>query len=70
MQRFGRKYTFMGSVALACICMFVSIWDNMTSRKIMYCIGKALSGALWAVIYLYSSEMYPTKIRNLGSGKL
>jgi len=68
MEKIGRKYTFMGSIGIGCICMFVSIYENSVSRKIMYCIGKAVSASLWAVIYLYSSEMYPTKIRNLGSG--
>ncbi|KAL5260307.1 hypothetical protein ACHWQZ_G010436 [Mnemiopsis leidyi] len=68
MDKIGRKFTFMGSIGVGCVCMFVSIHDNPVSRKVMYCIGKAVSAALWAVIYLYSSEMYPTKIRNLGSG--
>lgn len=40
MERVGRKYTFMGSIGLGCVCMFVSIYDNSITRKIMYCIGK------------------------------
>jgi len=68
MEKVGRKFTFMISMGLACVVMLCSIYPDTTSRKIMYSVGKALSGTLWAVIYLYSAEMYPTKIRSLGSG--
>eukprot|EP00116_Pleurobrachia_bachei_P007435 sb/3467697/ len=68
MEKLGRKVTFMASLAFASACVMISAYDNKTSRKVMYGFGKALSGSLWAVIYLYSSEMYPTKIRSLGSG--
>ena len=44
MEKIGRKYTFMGSIGVGCVCMFVSIHDNAVSRKIMYCIGKVNLG--------------------------
>ena len=34
----------------------------------MFCIGKSLAGLLWAVIYIYTTEIYPTNVRGLGAG--
>ena len=58
----------MGALSLASVVMLISIYEDSTLRKVMYCIGRSLAGLLWGVIYIYTSEIYPTNVRGLGAG--
>ncbi|CAI8008238.1 Solute carrier family 22 member 15 [Geodia barretti] len=69
MERIGRKWTHGGLLMLAGICCaLAAIGLGESVRLVVALLGKCSVAASFSVVYLYSAELFPTEIRNLGLG--
>uniref|UniRef100_A0A3Q3SLY4 Solute carrier family 22 member 6 n=1 Tax=Mastacembelus armatus TaxID=205130 RepID=A0A3Q3SLY4_9TELE len=71
LDKIGRRYTQVGSLLLAGVCLGINIVvpkDRSIVRTVVAVIGKGFSSASFATIVLYSSELYPTVVRQNGMG--
>ncbi|XP_023652108.1 solute carrier family 22 member 7-like isoform X2 [Paramormyrops kingsleyae] len=71
LERIGRRYTEAGALLLAGICLAVNVFipkDKWIFRSIIAVLGKAGSSASFTTIFLYTSELYPTVVRQNGLG--
>ncbi|XP_054460868.1 solute carrier family 22 member 7-like [Anoplopoma fimbria] len=71
LDKIGRRRTEVGTLLMAGICLGINIViprDMSTVRTVVAVIGKGFSSASFATIVLYSSELYPTVIRQNGMG--
>lgn len=75
-NRFGRKPTtfcfFLGSTIAACGCLVSYIFTDGDSRDELingFSIAAVmLVGSAWGCVQIWTSELYPTVVRNLGYG--
>ena len=69
-DKLGRKYPYFFFLLAAGIsCVAITLFDNDNPKQqiyvvVMAMIGKFFASAAYATIYMYSSEMFPTSIRN------
>ncbi len=69
-DKLGRKYPyffFLLAAGISCLSITINIFDDDKQKifvVIMAMIGKFFASAAYATIYMYSSEMFPTSIRN------
>ncbi|XP_031727259.1 solute carrier family 22 member 7-like [Anarrhichthys ocellatus] len=71
LDKIGRRNTEVGTLLMAGVCLGINIVipkDMSTVRTVVAVIGKGFSSASFATIVLYSSELYPTVIRQNGMG--
>ncbi|XP_068583402.1 solute carrier family 22 member 7-like [Cebidichthys violaceus] len=71
LDKIGRRSTEVGTLLMAGVCLGINIVipkDMCTIRTVVAVIGKGFSSASFATIVLYSSELYPTVIRQNGMG--
>ncbi|XP_071361772.1 solute carrier family 22 member 7-like [Trachinotus anak] len=71
LDKIGRRRTETGSLLLAAVCLGINIVvpkDMSVVRTAVAIVGKGFSSASFATIVLYSSELYPTVIRQNGMG--
>ncbi|XP_040891103.1 solute carrier family 22 member 7-like [Toxotes jaculatrix] len=71
LDKIGRRSTQVGSLLLAAICLGINIVvpkDMSVARTVVAVIGKGFSSASFATVVLYSSELYPTVVRQNGMG--
>ncbi|XP_031561203.1 organic cation transporter protein-like [Actinia tenebrosa] len=71
MEKFGRRIPFIGYMflsALLCLSVLVIPGDNKTAVLAIAIIGRVLNSCCFNNVYLYTSELYPTVIRNVGIG--
>ncbi|XP_059189465.1 solute carrier family 22 member 7-like [Centropristis striata] len=71
LDKIGRRSTEVGALLLAGICLGINVVvpkDMPVARTVVAIIGKGFSSASFATIVLYSSELYPTVIRQNGMG--
>uniref|UniRef100_UPI0037E95692 solute carrier family 22 member 7-like n=1 Tax=Semicossyphus pulcher TaxID=241346 RepID=UPI0037E95692 len=67
----GRRSTEVGSLLLAAVSLGINIAvpkDMSVVRTVVAVIGKAFSSSSFATVVLYSSELYPTVVRQNGMG--
>ncbi|XP_068445520.1 solute carrier family 22 member 7-like [Clinocottus analis] len=71
LDKIGRRSTEVGSLLMAGICLGINIFIPQymsPARTVVAIIGKGFSSASFTTIVLYSSELYPTVIRQNGMG--
>ncbi|XP_071753129.2 solute carrier family 22 member 7-like [Centroberyx gerrardi] len=71
LDKIGRRRTEAGSLLLVGLCLAINIVipkDMSVIRTVVAVIGKGCSAASFATIVLYSSELYPTVVRQNGMG--
>ncbi|XP_073330496.1 solute carrier family 22 member 7-like [Pagrus major] len=71
LDKIGRRSTEVGALLLAAVCLGINIVvpkDMSVVRTVVAVIGKGFSSASFATIVLYSSELYPTVVRQNGMG--
>ncbi|XP_052009344.1 solute carrier family 22 member 7-like [Xyrauchen texanus] len=71
LDKIGRCKTEAGALLLAGISLMINIFlprDQWVGRTVVAILGKGLSSAAFATIILYSSELYPTVLRQNGMG--
>lgn len=73
-KRFGRKRPLLAYFSMASVCMvgagiaLAYLPHQVYLSSGLAVAGKFAMGGLFSVIFLYTSELYPTIIRNIGMG--
>ena len=68
-ERLGRKGTLVGFLVSCAICAyFFGQADNLTEILAWGCGMSFFNLGAWGVVYSYTPELYPTRIRAIGSG--
>lgn len=70
-QKFGRRVpfcVFMIIGGVACLLVLIVPKDEERFIRILAFIGRGFVTMSFSILYLYSSELYPTSIRNLAVG--
>ncbi|XP_077461814.1 solute carrier family 22 member 7-like [Stigmatopora argus] len=71
LNKIGRRVNQSGGLLLTALCLFcnVLIPSNMAAcQTAVSAVGKMFSEAAFTVLYLYTSELYPTVMRQNGFG--
>ncbi|KAI7805115.1 solute carrier family 22 member 7-like [Triplophysa rosa] len=71
LEKIGRRRTETGALLLAAISLMINIFiprDQQVGRTVVAVLGKGFSVVAFATIILYSSELYPTVLRQNGLG--
>lgn len=71
LDRIGRKPIMVGALGMATVCLGINIVipkDMTIVRTVVAVVGKGFSSASFATLVLYSSELYPTVVRQNGMG--
>ncbi|XP_016090933.1 solute carrier family 22 member 7-like [Sinocyclocheilus grahami] len=71
LEKIGRRKTEAGAQLLAGISLMINIFipkDQWVGRTVVAVLGKGFAGAAFCTIVLYSSELYPTVLRQNGMG--
>ncbi|KAG9268273.1 solute carrier family 22 member 7-like [Astyanax mexicanus] len=71
LQKIGRRPNQVGTLLLTGICIFINIVvpkEYWTFRTIIAVLGKGLSEASFTTVFLYTTELYPTVLRQNGLG--
>ncbi|XP_044045138.1 solute carrier family 22 member 7-like [Siniperca chuatsi] len=71
LDKIGRRCTEVGALLMAAVCLGINIIipkDMSVVRTVVAVIGKGFSSASFATVVLYSSELYPTVVRQNGMG--
>ncbi|XP_076848176.1 solute carrier family 22 member 7-like [Brachyhypopomus gauderio] len=71
LDQIGRRKTETGSLLMASFCLLVNIFiphDQWIVRSVIGVLGKGFASISFGTLVLYSSELYPTVIRQNGMG--
>ncbi|XP_042341422.1 solute carrier family 22 member 7-like [Plectropomus leopardus] len=71
LEKVGRRSGQMGSLLLTGLCLFINMFvskEKWVVRTVVAVIGKAMSEASFTIAYLYTTELYPTVVRQNGLG--
>ncbi|XP_017558040.1 solute carrier family 22 member 7-like [Pygocentrus nattereri] len=71
LDRIGRRTTVVGALLLAGFSLMINIFipkDQTVVRTVIAVLGRGFSGASFMTTILYSSELYPTVLRQNGMG--
>ncbi|KAM9818521.1 solute carrier family 22 member 7-like isoform 2-T2 [Syngnathus typhle] len=71
LDRIGRKRTLLGMLTMLAVTLGINILipkDMSTLRTMVAVVGKGFSSASFCTIVLYSSELFPTVVRQNGMG--
>ena len=71
-QRIGRRITSSSSLISTGVVLFIIIpliqYDYETATTVLSLLGKGLVTITFSGVSVYSSEIFPTEVRNLGLG--
>ncbi|XP_036963976.1 solute carrier family 22 member 7-like isoform X3 [Acanthopagrus latus] len=70
-KKIGRRFSQAGSLVLTGLCVLCNIFipqDNGVFRTAVGALGKMLAEAAFTALYLYTTELYPTVMRQNGMG--
>ncbi|XP_056136456.1 solute carrier family 22 member 7-like [Lampris incognitus] len=71
LDKIGRRSTEVGALLLVGLCLAINILipkDMSVIRTVVAVVGKGFSAASFATVVLYSSELYPTVVRQNAMG--
>ncbi|XP_053712926.1 solute carrier family 22 member 7-like [Synchiropus splendidus] len=71
LEKVGRRSSEAGALLLTGLCLLINMFvtkDYGAIRTSVAVIGKALSEASFTIIFLYTTELYPTVVRQNGVG--
>ncbi|XP_071956660.1 organic cation transporter protein-like [Antedon mediterranea] len=71
LQKFGRRYTLAGTLVLGGIACFINIWIPVSFvglRTAVAMFGKFFIASAFAIVYVFSAELFPTDVRTIGVG--
>ncbi|XP_030383352.1 solute carrier family 22 member 3 [Scaptodrosophila lebanonensis] len=67
MDRIGRRYSLCASMLVCAVCMAMSTAfgaDNYAGALTLFLIGKMAITCSFQILYFFTSEIYPTNVRN------
>ncbi|XP_029020617.3 uncharacterized protein LOC114864097 [Betta splendens] len=70
-EKVGRRPGEVLTLLLTGLCLFINMFvaqDQWVTRTIVAVLGKAMSEAAFTIMYLYTTELYPTVVRQNGLG--
>ncbi|MGO8425887.1 MFS transporter, partial [Rhizobium ruizarguesonis] len=70
-DKVGRKRWYTGALLLAPVPLLALAWLGATSPiqvLVLACLAYAIVQTVTFSLYLYSAEIYPTRLRALGTG--
>nr|XP_040043572.1 solute carrier family 22 member 7-like [Gasterosteus aculeatus aculeatus] len=71
LEKVGRRSGETGSLLSTGLCLFINIFvakEKWIFRTVVAVIGKSMSEASFTIIFLYTTELFPTVIRQNGLG--
>ncbi|RXN29831.1 solute carrier family 22 member 7-like protein [Labeo rohita] len=71
LNKVGRRITQTGTLVLTGLCILINIitpTEYWTFRTVIAVLGKGLSEASFTTVFLYTTELYPTVMRQNGLG--
>ncbi|XP_041789522.1 solute carrier family 22 member 7-like [Chelmon rostratus] len=71
LEKVGRRPGLVGAMLLTGLCLFINIFvakDKWLIRTVVAVLGKALSEASFTIMILFTTELYPTVVRQNGLG--
>nr|XP_046273594.1 solute carrier family 22 member 7-like [Scatophagus argus] len=71
LEKIGRRPGEMGALLLTGFCLFINLFvskEKWVIRTVVAVLGKAMSEASFTIMYLYTTELYPTVVRQNGLG--
>ncbi|XP_056265670.1 solute carrier family 22 member 7-like [Pseudoliparis swirei] len=71
LHKFGRRPAEVASLLLTGIFLFINIFvakDKWAFRTVVAVLGKTMSEASFTIIFLYTTELFPTVVRQNGLG--
>uniref|UniRef100_A0A4W6BVU5 Solute carrier family 22 member 6 n=1 Tax=Lates calcarifer TaxID=8187 RepID=A0A4W6BVU5_LATCA len=71
LEKVGRRPGEAGALLLTGLCLLINMFvakDKWVIRTSVAVLGKALSEASFTIIYLFTTELYPTVVRQNGLG--
>ncbi|RXN29833.1 solute carrier family 22 member 7-like protein [Labeo rohita] len=71
LEKFGRRITQSGSLMFVGISLMINIFipkDKSVARTVIAVLGKGCSATSFGTVILYTSELYPTVVRQNGVG--
>uniref|UniRef100_A0AAR2JMJ8 Major facilitator superfamily (MFS) profile domain-containing protein n=1 Tax=Pygocentrus nattereri TaxID=42514 RepID=A0AAR2JMJ8_PYGNA len=71
LNKMGRRYSQAGTLVMTGVCIAITILipkDNWLPRTVVAVMGKGFSEASFTAVFLYTTELYPTVLRQNGMG--
>uniref|UniRef100_A0A3P9IH92 Solute carrier family 22 member 7b, tandem duplicate 1 n=1 Tax=Oryzias latipes TaxID=8090 RepID=A0A3P9IH92_ORYLA len=71
LNKIGRRLTQVGTLLLTGLCIFCNIFipqDQVAARTTVGALGKMFAEAAFTTVFLYTTELYPTVMRQNGLG--
>ncbi|XP_054460848.1 solute carrier family 22 member 7-like [Anoplopoma fimbria] len=71
LEKVGRRFGQMGTLLLTGLCLFINMFmskDKWVIRTVVAVLGKSTSEASFTIMFLYTTELFPTVIRQNGLG--
>uniref|UniRef100_A0A3B3DD73 Solute carrier family 22 member 6 n=2 Tax=Oryzias melastigma TaxID=30732 RepID=A0A3B3DD73_ORYME len=71
LNKIGRRLTQVGTLVLTGLCIFSNIFipqDQVVARTTVGALGKMFAEAAFTTVFLYTTELYPTVMRQNGLG--
>ncbi|CAB1432284.1 unnamed protein product [Pleuronectes platessa] len=71
LEKVGRRPGESGTLLLAGLCLFINMFvskDQWVTRTVIAVLGKAMAEAAFTIMFLYTTELYPTVVRQNGLG--
>ncbi|KAL7403702.1 hypothetical protein ABVT39_003900 [Epinephelus coioides] len=71
LEKVGRRSGEMGSMLSTGLCLLINMFvsqDKWVIRTVVGVIGKAMSEASFTIMYLFTTELFPTVVRQNGLG--
>ncbi|KAL7861456.1 hypothetical protein SRHO_G00128970 [Serrasalmus rhombeus] len=71
LDKMGRRYSQAGTLVMTGVCIAITILipkDNWLPRTVVAVMGKGFSEASFTAVFLYTTELYPTVLRQNGMG--
>ncbi|XP_071360654.1 solute carrier family 22 member 7-like isoform X2 [Trachinotus anak] len=71
LEKVGRRPGMIGTMLFTGLCLLINIFvseDKWVIRTVVAVLGKALSEASFTIVFLFTTELYPTVVRQNGVG--
>ncbi|KAL3063417.1 hypothetical protein OYC64_003060 [Pagothenia borchgrevinki] len=71
LEKIGRRSGEVGALLSTGLCLFINLFvakDKWIVRTVVAVLGKSLSEASFTIVFLYTTELFPTVVRQNGLG--
>ncbi|XP_029295796.1 solute carrier family 22 member 7-like [Cottoperca gobio] len=71
LEKVGRRPGQMGAMMLTGLCLFINLFvakDKWVIRTVVAVLGKSMSEVSFTIVFLFTTELFPTVVRQNGVG--